>query len=98
MTTLTRQNFGDMLFVFMRKPEQLIEKAAFLTLLENTMVVDGKLVNIREFVKAKHKDRFNSSSKYREAKGDIESEVEELKKTSSIAVTRKLENGKLVIP
>lgn len=98
MTTLTRQNFSDMLMVFMRKPEQLIEKSVFLTLLENTMVVDGKIISIREFVKSKYKDRFNSSSGYRQVKGQIEQEIDALKASSSIAVTRKLENGKLVIP
>lgn len=98
MTILTKQNLGDILMVFMRKPEQLIEKSVFLTLLENTMVVDGRIVNIREFIKSKYKDRYNSSARYQELKGKIESEIEELKKTSSIAVTRKLENGKLVIP
>lgn len=98
MTTLTRQNLGDILMVFMRKPEQLIEKAVFLTLLENTMIVDGKIVNIREFVKNKYKDRYNSSRKYQLYKATIEKEIDQLKKTSSIAVTKKLENGKLVIP
>jgi hypothetical protein len=98
MTTLTRQNLGDILMVFMRKPEQLIEKSVFLTLLENTMIVDGKIVNIREFVKNKYKGRYDSSAKFKEFKTNIEKEIDELKKTSSIAITKKLENGKLVIP
>lgn len=98
MSTLTRGNLSDTLFVFMRKPEQLMEKAVFLTLLENTMVVDGRIVNIREFVKSKYKNRYDTSEGYNQVKNKIESEIEELKKKSSIAVTRKLENGKLVIP
>lgn len=98
LTTLTRRNFGDDLMVFMRKPEQLIEKAVFLSLLENTMVIDGKIVNIREFVKNKYKDRYNSASSYQNVKGKIDSEIEELKKTSSINSTKKLVDGKLVIP
>lgn len=98
MSKLTRVNLTDMLFVFMRKPEQLIEKSIFLTLLENTMVVNGKLVNIREFVRAKNADRYDNSSKYRQSKVNIENEIQELKKTKSIAITRKLENDKLIIP
>lgn len=98
LSTLTKGSLGDTLFVFMRKPEQLIEKSVFLTLLENSIVVDGKILNIREFVKNKYKDRYNSSAKYRESKTLIEKEIEELKRTQSIAVTRKLEGGKLVIP
>jgi len=98
LTKLTQNNLGDMLMVTMRYPEQIMEKATFLTLLENTMVVDGKMVNIREAVKKKYKNRYNSSSEYKSSKDNIEKEIDELQKTKSIAATRKLENGKLVIP
>ncbi len=98
MSTLTRGNLGDFLMVFMRKPEQLLEKATFLTLLENMMVENGKIISIREFVKNKYKDRYESAAKFRESKDKIEAEIEELKKTRAIAVTRKMEDGKLVIP
>lgn len=98
MSTLTRGNLGDFLMVFMRKPEQLLEKATFLTLLENMMVDNGKIVSIREYVKNKYPDRNDSAAKFKEIKRKMEEEIAELKKTKSIAVTRKLEDGKLVIP
>jgi hypothetical protein len=98
MSKLTRNNLGDILMVFMRYPEQVIEKSVFLTLLQNTMVENGRLVNINEFVKAKYKDRYNSAAEYRSSKDAIEQEVEELKATRAISVTRKLEDGQLVIP
>jgi len=84
--------------VFMRVPEQLIEKSIFLSLLDNMMVENGKIVSIPEFVKAKYKDRYSSGAAYQEAKGKIDAEIEELKKTRSISATKKLEDGKLVIP
>lgn len=98
MSTLTRANIGDALMVFMRKPEQQMEKAIFLSLLENSMVVDGRIVNIREFVNKKYTDRYATAEDARNYKENVEKEIAELKKTSSIAVTKKLENGKLVIP
>jgi len=98
ISKLTNANLGDMLMVTMRYPEQIMEKATFLTLLENSMVVDGKIVNIREYVKRKYKGRSSSSSAYKNAKDKIEQEVENLKSTKSIAVTRKLVDGKLEIP
>ena len=61
LTKLTRGSFSDFLMVFMREPEQHIEKSIFLTLLENMMVEDGKIVSIREFVKRKYKDRYDSA-------------------------------------
>jgi hypothetical protein len=98
MSTLTRVNLGDTLMFFMRQPELLIEKSVFLTLLQNMMIVDGKIVSIREFVQAKYKNKYNSAAKYNEVKDKINSEIEELKKTKSLDVTKKLVNGKLEIP
>jgi len=98
MTTLTRANFGDMLMMFMRQPEQHLEKSVFLTLLQNTMIENGKIVSIREHVKAKYKDRYGSSALYRESKSQIEKEIKELQETKSIDATKQLVDGKLVIP
>ena len=98
MSKLTRGSLSDTLMFFMRKPEILIEKSIFLSLLQNTMVEDGKIVSIREFVKNKYKDRYNSAATYNSVKDNIEKEIEELKKTRAISVTRKLEDGNLVIP
>jgi hypothetical protein len=98
LSALTRQNFSDMLMVFMREPEQHVEKSIFLTLLQNMMVEDGKIVSIREFVKNKYKGRFDNAEAYRESKKQIDAEIEELKKTRSIDTIKQLEDGKLVIP
>ena len=98
ITKLTRANFSDSLMFFMRYPEMLLEKSIFLTLLQNTMVENGKMINIREFVKAKYSDRNDSAEKFKLAEANMDKEIEELKKTRSISVTAKLENGELVIP
>lgn len=98
MTTLTRTNFSDVLMMFMRQPEQHIEKSVFLSLLQNMMIVDGKIVSIREHVKAKYPNRYKSSAEYHETKDKIDQEIEELKKTKSIDATKQLVDGKLVIP
>ena len=98
MTKLTRTNPSDLLFIFFRMPEQVAEKAIFSALLDNTMVVDGKLINIKDYVKKKYADRYSSPQNLKLAEKLIKKEVAELKKTKSISVTKKLENGKLVIP
>jgi hypothetical protein len=98
MSVGTRGSTSDFLMAFMRTPEQLLEKSVFETLLQNMMVENGKIVSIREFVRSKYKGRSKSAAEYRTAKENIEKEVNELKSKRSIAVTRKLENGKLVIP
>lgn len=96
--TITNANLGNMLMVFMRKPEQLIEKSIFLSLLDNMMVENGRIVSIREYVKAQHTDRYANSATYRSSKTAIDKEVDELKKTRSISATKKVVDGKLVIP
>lgn len=98
MSPLTRGSLSDTLMWFMRFPEQIIEKSIFVSLLQNAMVEDGKIVNIREFVKNKYKDRYDSSAKYKQYSGLIDKEMDELKKTKSIWVTKELKDGKLVIP
>jgi hypothetical protein len=98
LTTLTQNNLGDMLMIFMKYPEQHAEKTTFFTLLENSIVVNGRIENITKYVKAKYKDRNSSGARYRETKPLIEKEIEQLKKEQSIAVTSKMEDGKLVIP
>ena len=98
MSKLTDKNFSDLLFVFFRQPEQHLEKSVFMALLDNMMVEDGKLVNIRDFVKNKYKARYNSAEEYRELNPKIKEEIAELQKTRSINAIKKLEDGKLVIP
>jgi hypothetical protein len=87
LSKITQQNFSDWLMVFMREPEQHVEKSIFMTLLDNSMIIDGKIVNIREFVKNKYKDRYNSASDYARDSKKIEDEIIELKNTSSITNT-----------
>lgn len=98
LSPLTRTSFSDTLMMFMRLPEQHLEKSVFLTLLQNMMVENGKIVSIREYVKAKYPARLTSSTAYKEAKDKIETEIAELKETRSIQAIKKLEDGKLVIP
>jgi hypothetical protein len=98
LSKITQQNFSDWLMVFLRAPEEHVEKSIFLTLLDNSMIVDGKIVNIREFVKSKYKDRYSSASDYARDSKNVEEEIEELKNKNSITATMKLENDKLVIP
>ena len=98
MSPLTRGSITDTLMMFMRDPEEHIEKSIFLTLLQNMMVEDGKIISIREYVNNKHKGKYSSSSVFRDSAREIENEIKELQKTRSIYATKQLEDGKLVIP
>ena len=88
----------DTLFAFFRQPELHLERSLFKTLLDNTMVIDGKLINIKEYVRNKYKDRYKDAATYNSVKDKIDTEIQDLKKNKSITATQRLENGKVVIP
>ena len=96
ISKLTRVNIGDALMIAMRKPEQWLEKSVFFTLLQNSMVENGRIINIREYVKSKYKDRYDSPEAFQNSK-KMKAEIEELKNTRSIIKTSKIVNGELEI-
>ena len=98
MSVLTRHSATDFLFTFMRLPEYHVETSIFKTLLDNTMVVDGKFVNINEFVKKKYVNRNKSAAEFRESRALIKEETKKLKNENSISATQTLQDGKYVIP
>ena len=98
LSVATQHNVTDMLMFTMRQPELHIERSIFLTLLDNMMVENGKIISIRKFVKNKYSDRYSSAARYREVASKIDEEIDQLKKTRSINAIKKIENGKLVIP
>jgi len=99
MTTLTNINLKDKLMSVMSLPSEHVEQSIFLSLLQNSMVDEnGKIINIRQYVKNKYKDRYSSTEKYKQALPQIENEIAELQNTRSIDATKKLVDGKLVIP
>jgi len=98
ITALTRRNLSDDLFFFFRQPELLMERAIFKVLMQNMMVVDGNIVNIRDFVKNKYKNRYKNAAEYNKVIGEINKEIDNLSKNKSIFATKKLVDGKVVIP
>lgn len=92
-----RFSFSDTLMVFMRKPEILMQAATFEAVMYNTMVHDGKLVNITDFVKAKYSDRYSSADKLKESKVNINEEIQKLKDEKSLIKIAKVTDGKLSI-
>ena len=99
MTFLTRRSFMDDAFTFMRKPEIHVERSIFVTLTKNMMIENGKIVSIPLYVKNKYKNRYASGEVYSSTSKEVQQEIDELKKTRSIDVIKKLDkDGKLVIP
>jgi hypothetical protein len=90
----------DIGYIFMRKPEILMQAANFEAVMYNTMVQNGKLVNITDFVKHKpeYSNRYSSGSKVKEISKKMTDEINNLKNTQSLLKISEVKDGKLVIP
>jgi hypothetical protein len=96
ISRLTRGNMSDALMYFMRKPEQWLEKSIFTTLLQNSIIENGRIVNVREYVKQQYKDRYDNPEAFQNSK-KMKQDIEELKRTRSMAKIAKIVDGKLEI-
>jgi len=81
-------------------PERKLQYANALAFNDNTMVVDGNLVNIRQYLRVKDRETKYSLSvaERRALEKTFEDRVKELQETKSLSNVAKIENDKLVIP
>ena len=81
-------------------PERKLQYANALAFNENSMVVDGKIINIRQHLRAKDRaDKYKMSVADRRALEDtFEERVKELQETKSLPKIAKIENDRLIIP
>lgn len=91
---------SDHLFYMMRTSDKMVQYPVALAMFANTMVEDGKLVNIREFVKRKNNYAGIyqlSASEQKVLRQKIEAEITDLKATRSLPVIARIEGDKTVI-
>lgn len=81
-------------------PERKLQFANALAFNDNSMVVDGKIVNIRQYLRAKDREtKYQMSPEDRRAlEKTFEDRVKELQETKSLSKIAKIEDDKLVIP
>lgn len=93
---------SDHLFFLQRGADNWINTIVGMSMIKNTMVADGKLVNIRDFARKElgHDTKFDGS--YEDSKDfedRLEKRVEELKKSPEALLNiSRIENDKMVIP
>lgn len=97
----TRILSSDHLFYLMRLSDKMVQYPAFLAFADNTMVENGELVNIREWVKQKHNhdNIYNLPiDQQKELTATIEAEINEMKSTRSLPRVASIANDRLTIP
>ena len=91
-------NFNDVMMSTNSFPERKLQIVNALSFLQNTMLVDGKLVNIRQYVSAQDRGRYKLSyAERREIEATKEERIKKLKAEKSLVNVAKEENGNIVV-
>lgn len=108
MKTLSAWNFTDIIMITNSFPERKIQYANAKSFNDNTMVENGKLVNIRQYLRAEDrktkyaKDKSGklimSDAERKALEKSFEDRVKALRETRSLPKVAKIENDEVVIP
>jgi len=100
MKWLSTWTFTDVMMSTNAFPERLLQYANAVSMNQNSMVVDGKIVNIRQYLKAQdRKSKYNmSASDRKKLEKTFEDRVKKLKETKALDKIVKIEGDKITIP
>lgn len=98
---LTGNSFGDFMMFMMRKSDHIVQYGNFLSFMKNTIIIDGKLYNAREYYRnsKEYANRYNLPEGERiKMEKEFESKVSELIKNQGIEKLSSVdEKGNLAI-
>jgi hypothetical protein len=97
----TQEGFQDFLMWMMRSADRTVQGANFLAFINNSVVIDGKVVNAREYLRSlpEYKGRWSGSSQDRKAFDQkFDEEVKKLVEEKGVMKLATIENDQFVIP
>jgi hypothetical protein len=95
------QQLQDFLMYFMRNGEQAVQTLNFYAFLKNAIVVDDKIVNVREYLRQtdEYKNFYAGTQEERKARRDkFDKDVETLIDEKGVLKVGELKDGEFVIP
>jgi len=98
---LDDQALQDWLMIMMIEGDLAVQRLNFFSFLKNTIVLDGQVVNVREYLKTtdEFKNFYEGTQSERDARAEkYEKAVEELIKEKGVLNVSNVVDGKLVIP
>ena len=100
ITRFSNTSIQDALFWMMRKGDRVVQSSIFLANLRNQVVIDGKIVNAREYIRknGEYANRYSNPTSLKEAEEKYNKEVEDLINQKGLMKMAELKDGKLVIP
>ena len=100
MDWLGTWSFSDVMMSTNSFPERKLQYANAMSMNENSMVVDGKIVNIRQYVKKQDQKRYKTLDEFerRNLEKTFDARVKALQETSSLEKVVKIDGDKITIP
>lgn len=101
VNTLTAEGLQDFLMILMRNSDWNVQTANFYAYLSNTIVDEGEVKNVREYLRTQpkyQKQHLLSSEQRKALKEEFEEDVKKLMEEKGVMNISSIENGQLVIP
>jgi hypothetical protein len=101
ISNLSPEGIQDKLMLLMRKADQYVQTVNFFSYLDNTIVVDGKLLNAREYLRAtpEYANLYSLQSDERKTLSDkFEEDVKKLISEKGVMNLANVEGNRFVIP
>lgn len=97
----TPEGVQEILMSLMRKSDQYVQSVNFFSYIDNTIVIDGKLENAREYLRSQpeYENMYNlPEAERKKLLSEFDNKVEELIKEKGVMNLATMENDSLVIP
>ena len=101
LNILTQESIQDFLMVLMRESDFNVQTAIFYAFLKNTIVIDGEVVNAREYLRnqPEYEQKYRGTRDQRiEYDENFEKEVERLVEEKGVIKLSQIVDGEFVIP
>lgn len=101
VSKLSQENVQEFLMILMRKSDLYVQSANFFSFLRNTIVVDGEVVNAREYLRKQpeYQKKYQGTAEEQKAfKNTFEENVKKLIEEKGIMKTATVVDGRLIIP
>lgn len=95
------QAVQDFLMILMREGERAVQTTNFFAYIKNSAVIDGKVVNAREYLKStdEYKDFYSGTQSERDVRFEkFEKDVKDLVEEKGILKLGEVKNGQFIIP
>jgi hypothetical protein len=101
ISKLSQENIQEFLMILMRKSDLYVQSANFFSFLSNTIIVDGEVVNAREYLRKQpdYQKKYQGTAEEQKAfKQKFEDDVKKLIEDKGIMKVATIKDGKLEIP